>query len=208
MLEMTARLFPSPLDQRRGIVRMHPDALTALGLSVWDLVTVTGTRTTGGMVALAPPGRGAHELLCDELVLGNAGVPDNGVVRVERAPDVEALSVTVNASKEIISTVSPEILRTSLLGKVMTTGDQVSLLTNDLRPLPEVDVVATRRSLANLLGPAWSSLLLEVAAVSPAGPAVVTMATVVGFQGGLSTTGSATPLVLPASGPVHAPAEL
>ncbi|MCU1602976.1 MAG: putative microtubule-severing ATPase, partial [Frankiales bacterium] len=84
----------------------------------------------------------------------------------------------------------------------------VSLLTNDLRPLPEVDVVATRRSLANLLGPAWSSLLLEVAAVSPAGPAVVTMATVVGFQGGLSTTGSATPLVLPSSGPVHAPAEL
>ncbi len=208
MLEMTARLFPSPLDQRRGIVRLHPDALTALGLSVWDLVTVTGTRTTGGMVALAPPDRSPHELLCDELVLGNAGVPDNGVVRVERAPDVEALSVTVNASKEIVSSVSPEILRTSLLGKVMTTGDQVSLLTNDLRPLPEVDVVATRRSLANLLGPAWSSLLLEVAAVSPAGPAVVTMATVVGFQGGLSTTGSATPLVLPTSGAAHAPADL
>ena len=206
MLEMTARLFPSPLDQRRGIVRMHPDALTALGLSVWDLVSLTGTRTTGGMVALAPPGRGQHELLCDELVLGNMGVPDGGVVRVERVPDLEAMSVTVNASHEVISTVSPEILRTALLGKVMTAGDQVSLLTNDLRPLPEVDVVATRRSLANLLGPAWSSLLLEVAAVSPAGPAVVTMGTVVGFQGGLSTTGSATPLVLPTPGPSH-PAE-
>ncbi|MCW2674180.1 MAG: putative microtubule-severing ATPase [Frankiales bacterium] len=208
MLEMTARLFPSPLDQRRGIVRLHPDALTALGLSVWDLVTLTGSRTTGGMVALSPPGRGAHELLCDELVLGNAGVPDGGVVRVERAPDQEAATVTVNAAHEVLSTVSPEILRTALLGKVMTAGDQVSLLTNDLRPLPEVDVVATRRSLANLLGPAWSSLLLEVAAVSPAGPAVVTMGTVVGFQGGLSTTGSATPLVLPTPGSAHAPAEL
>ncbi|MDX6265545.1 MAG: hypothetical protein QOD70_285 [Frankiales bacterium] len=208
MLEMTARLFPSPLDQRRGIVRLHPDALTALGLSVWDLVILTGTRTTGGMVALAPPGRGAHELLCDELVLGNAGVPDGGVVRVERAADREAASVTVSASHEVVSAVAPEILRTALLGKVMTDGDQVSLLTNDLRPLPEVDVVATRRSLANLLGPAWSSLLLQVAAVSPAGPAVVTMGTVVGFQGGLSTTGSATPLVLPTPGPAHAPTEL
>ena len=159
MLEMTARLFPSPLDQRRGIVRMHPDALTALGLQVWDLVTVAGSRTTGGMVALAPPDRGSHELLCDELVLGNAGVPDGGVVRVERAPDQEAAAVTVSASHDVVSAVRPEILRTALLGKVMTAGDQVSLLTNDLRPLPEVDVVATRRSLANLLGPAWSSLL-------------------------------------------------
>jgi transitional endoplasmic reticulum ATPase len=205
---MTARLFPSPLDQRRGIVRLHPDALTALGLRVWDLVSLTGTRTTGGMVALAPPDRGQHELLCDELVLGNMGVPDGGVVRVERVPDREAATVAVNASHEVISTVSPEILRTALLGKVMTAGDQVSLLTNDLRPLPEVDVVATRRSLANLLGPAWSSLLLEVAAVSPPGPAVVTMGTVVGFQGGLSTTGSATPLVLPTPGPSHATTEL
>ena len=208
MLEMTARLFPSPLDQRRGIVRLHPDALTALGLRVWDLVSLTGTRTTGGMVALAPPDRGQHELLCDELVLGNMGVPDGGLVRVERVPDREAATVTVNASHEVIATVSPEILRTALLGKVMTAGDQVSLLTNDLRPLPEVDVVATRRSLANLLGPAWSSLLLEVAAVSPPGPAVVTMGTVVGFQGGLSTTGSATPLVLPTPGPTHATSEL
>ena len=208
VLEMTARLFPSPLDQRRGIVRLHPDALAALGLQVWDLVTVTGSRTTGGLVALAPPSSGPHELLCDELLLGNAGVPDGGVVRVERAPDREAASVTVDAAQEVVSSVAPEVLRTALLGKVMTAGDQVSLLTNDLRPLPDVDVVATRRSLANLLGPAWSSLLLQVSAVSPDGPAVVTMGTVVGFQGGLSTTGSATPLVLPTPGSSRPAAEL
>jgi hypothetical protein len=34
VLEMTARLFPPPLDQRRGIVRRHPDAL-APDLSLW-----------------------------------------------------------------------------------------------------------------------------------------------------------------------------
>ena len=197
MLQLTARLYPSALDQRRGIVRLHPDALAALGLHPWDVVTLTGARTTGGLVALAPPGAAQHELLCDELVLGNLGVPTGGVVQVAKAPDREAVTVTVNAPAEVLASVSPETLRIGLLGKSMTAGDQVSLLTNDLRPLADVDVVATRRSLANLLGPAWSTLLLQIAAVSPDGPAVVTMGTVVGFAGGKATTGSATPLVLP-----------
>ena len=208
MLDLTARLFPSALDQRRGVVRLHPDALAALGLAPWDVIVLHGARTTGGLVALAPPGHGQHELLCDELVLGNLGVPDGAVVKVERGADREAATVVVNASQQVLAAVTPEMLRTALLGKALTAGDQVSLLPQDLAPMPAVDVVATRRSLANLLGPAWSTLLLAIAAVSPDGPAVVTMGTVVGFQGGTTTTGSATPLVLPSSGPVDAPLEL
>ncbi len=208
MLELTARLHPSALDQRRGIVRMHPDALAALGLAPWDVVALRGSRLTGGLVALAPPGAGQYELLCDELVLGNLGVPDGGRVQVERSPDREAVTVTVNAAADVLFTVSPEMLRTALLGKALTAGDQVSLLPQDLAPLPHVDVVAARRSLANLLGPAWSSLLLSIAATSPDGPGVVTMGTVVGFAGGRTTTGSATPLVLPAPAAGSAPLEL
>ena len=205
---MTARLHPSALDQRRGIVRLHPDALAALGLAPWDVVLLRGARATGGMVALAPPGASQHELLCDELVLGNLGVPDGGRIFVERAPDHEAVTVTVTASTDVVAAVTPEILRTALLGKAVTAGDQVSLLPQDLAPLQAVDVVAARRSLANLLGPAWSTLLLSIAAVSPDGPAVVTMGSVVGFQGGVTTTGSATALVLPAPVEGSAPAEL
>ncbi len=208
MLELTARLHPSALDQRRGIVRLHPDALAALGLSPWDVVLLRGARVTGGLVALAPPNTGQHELLCDELVLGNLGVATGARVYVERSADREALSVTVNAAPEIVAAVSPEMLRTALLGKAVTTGDQVSLLPQDLAPLPEIDVVAARRSLANLLGPGWSSLLLQVAAVSPDGPGVVTMGTIVGFAGSVTTSGSATPLVLPTPGPSHPPVEL
>jgi transitional endoplasmic reticulum ATPase len=199
VLALTARLYPSALDQRRGVVRLHPDALAALGLAAWDVIVLHGTRTTGGLVALAPPGTGQHELLCDELVLGNLGLPDGSTVQVERGADREAVTVTVNAAQEVLSAVSPEILRTALLGKALTTGDQVSLLPQDLAPLPAVDVVAARRSLANLLGPAWSTLLLSIASVSPDGPGVVTMGTIVGFAGGTTTTGSATPLVLPTS---------
>lgn len=197
VLALTARLFPSALDQRRGIVRLHPDALAALGLAPWDVVLLRGTRTTGGLVAIAPPGTGQHELLCDELVLGNMGVPSGSTVQVERGADREAMQVTVRGPQEVVAAVDPAMLRTALLGKALTTGDQVSLLPQDLAPISAVDVVDTRRTLATRLGPAWSSLLLEIIACAPEGPAVVTMGTVVGWLGGVSTTGSATPLAPP-----------
>jgi transitional endoplasmic reticulum ATPase len=209
VLDLTARLYPSALDQRRGIVRLHPDALAALGLAPWDVVVLRARRTTGGLVAIAPPGTGQHELLCDELVLGNLGVPDGTVVQVERGADREAVQVTVHGGPEVMSAVEPEMLRTALLGKALTAGDQVSLLPQDLAPLAtgDVDVVFTRRTLANRLGPAWSSLLLEITGCSPEGPSVVTMGSVVGWQGGLTTTGSATPIVVPPASS-HAPADL
>jgi len=208
VLDLTARLYPSALDQRRGIVRMHPDALAALGLAPWDVVVLRGRRTTGGLVAIAPPGTGQHELLCDELVLGNMSVPDGTVVHVERGADREMAQVTVHGAPEVVAAVDPAMLRTALLGKALTAGDQVSLLPQDLAPISAVDVVGTRRTLANRLGPAWSSLLLEITACSPDGPAVVTMGTVVGWQGGVATTGSATPIVVPpprAAAPVDLP---
>jgi len=208
MLTMTAQLHPSALDQRRGIVRLHPDALAALGLSAWDIVLLRGTRATGGLVAIADPRSGQHELHCDELVLGNMGVADGGRVEVSRSPDVEATTVTVTAPPEVVASVHPEVLRIALLGKAITAGDQVSLLPQDLAPMPAVDVVGARRSLANLLGPAWSSLLLGIEHLTPDGPALVTMATVVGFAGGVTTTGSATPIVLPTPRAGKPPAEL
>jgi transitional endoplasmic reticulum ATPase len=209
VLDLTARLYPSALDQRRGIVRLHPDALAALGLAPWDVIVLRGRRTTGGLVALAPPGTGQHELLCDELVLGNMGVPDGTVVQVERGADREAMQVTVRAAAEVVGAVDPAMLRTALLGKALTHGDQVSLLPQDLAPLSAaIDVVGTRRTLANRLGPAWSSTLLEIIACAPEGPAVVTMGTVVGWLGGSTTTGSATPIVVPAATPTATPPDL
>jgi transitional endoplasmic reticulum ATPase len=208
VLDLTARLYPSALDQRRGIVRLHPDALAALGLAPWDVVVLRGRRTTGGLVAIAPPGTGQHELLCDELVLGNMGVPEGTVVHVERGADREAGQVTVHGSPEVMSAVEPEMLRIALLGKALTAGDQVSLLPQDLAPISAVDVVGTRRTLANRLGPAWSTLLLEITGCSPDGPSVVTMGTVVGWQGGVTTTGSATPIVVPPPSASHVPADL
>jgi transitional endoplasmic reticulum ATPase len=126
-------------------------------------------------------------------------------VQVERGPDREAGQVTVRGAAEVVGQVDPEMLRTALLGKALTAGDQVSLLPQDLAPISAVDVVGTRRTLATRLGPAWSTLLLEIIACAPEGPAVVTMGTVVGWLGGVSTTGSATPLATPQAHPAQAP---
>jgi len=208
VLALTAVLHPSPLDQRRGIVRVHREVLAGLGLQPWDALLLTGRRTTGALAALAPPGAAPGQLLCDDLVLGNLGLADGAPVQVAAAPAVAAVSVTVAGPPEVVAAVDPSVLRSALLGKVLTAGDNVSLLPQDLAPLQAWDVVGARRSLAARLGPAWSTLLMTVTDVAPAGPALVGMGAVVGWQGGTTTTGSATPLLGVPSGPARPLADL
>jgi transitional endoplasmic reticulum ATPase len=203
VLSLTAVLHPSALDARRGIVRLHPSVLAGLGLAVWDTVLLTGRRSTGALAAVAPKDSPQHALLCDDLVLGNLGIAEGSTVEVSRATPTAAVGVVVAGDPHVVAAVDPTVLRTALLGKVLTAGDNVSLLPQDLAPLGAFDVVSTRKSLAARLGPAWTSILLTVSDVSPAGPALVTMASVVGWQGGTTTTGSATPMVVPTS--AHAP---
>jgi transitional endoplasmic reticulum ATPase len=199
VLSLTAVLHPSALDARRGIVRLHPSVLAGLDLAVWDTVLLTGARTTGALAAIAPPGSDPHTVLCDDLVLGNMGVADGAVVEVGLGRPLQAVNAVIAGDPHITAAVDPSVLRTALLGKVLTAGDNVSLLPQDLAPLGAFDVVSTRQSLAARLGPAWTSILLTVTDVSPAGPALVTMSTVVGWRGGTTTAGSTTPMVVPTS---------
>jgi transitional endoplasmic reticulum ATPase len=103
--------------------------------------------------------------------------------------------VTLNGPAEIVAVVSPEMLRLALLGKVLTAGDDVSLLPQDVMPdaANRSLVEAARRSLANRVGYAWTSTLLTVVEVEAASDAaLVTMDTVVGWQGGHSSSVRAT----------------
>ncbi|GFJ80269.1 ATPase [Phytohabitans houttuyneae] len=81
------------------------------------------------------------------------------------------------------------MLRLALLGKVVTAGDNVSLLPQDVVTESGVRALiqAARRSLANTVGYAWTSTLLTVTAVEPADAALVTMDTVVAWEGGHAT---------------------
>jgi transitional endoplasmic reticulum ATPase len=188
-LTLTASLRPAALDARRGIVRLHPEVLTALGLNPGDPVRLSGRRVTAGIVARTESASSRALLYADDLVLGNLGIRDGGQVGVAPAPVVGARRVTLAGPPEIVAVVSPEMLRLALLGKVVTEDDNVSLLPQDVVPPPAARglVEAARRSLANTVGYAWTSTLLTVTSAEPAESALVTMDTVVGWHGGHAT---------------------
>ena len=52
-ITLVARLAASAADARRGVVRLHPEVIDALGLRSWDAVTLTGARVTTALVAPA-----------------------------------------------------------------------------------------------------------------------------------------------------------
>jgi transitional endoplasmic reticulum ATPase len=188
-LTLTASMRPAALDARRGVVRLHPEVMTALDLNPGDPVRMTGRRATAGIAARAEPGASRALLYADDLILGNLGVRDGGQITVAPAPVVAARRVALAGPVEIIAAVSPEMLRLALLGKVVTAGDNVSLLPQDVVTESGVraHIQAARRSLANTVGYAWTSTLLMVTAVEPADAALVTMDTVVAWEGGQAT---------------------
>ncbi|OLB81099.1 MAG: ATPase [Actinobacteria bacterium 13_2_20CM_2_71_6] len=195
-LTLTASLRPAALDARRGIVRLHPEVLTALGLNPGDPVRLTGRRETAGIAALAETGASRALLYADDLLLGNLGIRDGGQVTVAPAPIRAARRVTLAGPAEIVAVVSPEMLRLALLGKMVTVQDNVSLLPQDVLPAAEVRplVAAARRSLANTVGYAWTTALLTVVDAEPAGGGLVTMDSVVGWDHGPVTHSTELPV--------------
>ncbi|WP_338090874.1 AAA family ATPase [Planosporangium thailandense] len=206
-LTLTANLRPAALDARRGVVRLHPEVFTALDLRPGDPVTLTGRRTTAGIAALAESGASRALLYADDLVLGNLGTRDGGQVTVAPAPARAARTVTLTGPAEIQAAVSPEMLRLALLGKVVTVGDNVSLMPQDVAPANNVRglLEAARRSLSNTIGYGFTSALVTVTEAEPDGAALVTMDTVVAWQGGQTTHEPGT-VGAPTAAPVSAPA--
>jgi transitional endoplasmic reticulum ATPase len=171
-LRLTARLNTSALDSRRGVVRLHGEVLGALGVREWDAISLTGTRTTAAVAGLVttpdvPPGM----VLLDDVTLSNAGLRENSTVIVAPVTVYGATSVTLSGSKLATQSVSPATLRLALLGKVMTVGDTVSLLPRDLGPGTSTSDATS--ALASSVGITWTSELLTVTGVDPAGPVSV-----------------------------------
>ncbi|GAB1643391.1 AAA family ATPase [Krasilnikovia sp. MM14-A1259] len=211
-LTLTVTLRPAALDARRGIVRLHPEVMAALAVRPGDPLRLTGTRTTAGLAARAEPTASRALLYADDLTLGNLGMRDGGQVTVTPIPVTETRGVTLAGPPEIVAVVSPEMLRLALLGKVVTAGDDVSLLPQDVMPdaAHRSLVEAARRSLANRVGYAWTSTLLTVVAVDGADAGLVTMDTVVGWEGGhfSSVRGTASTAAAPAHGPASTDPEV
>ncbi|WP_330250796.1 AAA family ATPase [Nocardia sp. NBC_00565] len=164
-LALTARLNPSAADARRGVVRLHPEALTALGLREWDGIALIGSRRTAAVAGVAPAGTPAGVALLDDVTLSNAGLREDATVVVSPATVYGAKQISVSGSVHATRTIPAATLRQALLGKVVTVGDAVSLLPRDLGP--DISSSAATQALSRTFGIAWTTELLTVTTTDP-----------------------------------------
>jgi transitional endoplasmic reticulum ATPase len=183
-LTLTARLNTSASDTRRGVVRLHPEVIAALGIREWDAVSLTGSRTTAAVAGVAPSGTPTGTALLDDVTLSNAGVRVDTAVLVAPATVYGARSVTLSGSNLATRSISPATLRQALLGKVMTVGDTVSLLPRELGP--DIPTSAATSALASSVGITWTSELLTVTGVDPSGPVSVQPNSLVSWGDGVN----------------------
>ena len=209
-LVLTARLNTAALDSRRGVVRLHPEAIAALGIREWDAVSLTGSRTTAAVAGIAPPGTPAGTALLDDVTLSNAGLREDAGVLVAPVTVYGARSVTLSGSALATKSVASATLRQALLGKVLTVGDTVSLLPRDLGPGTSTSEATS--ALAASVGITWTSELLTVTGADPVGPVSVQPNSSVSWGGAgtagaeaatpVSTSAISTPTRWPATPPV------
>ncbi len=188
-LTLTARLTTSPVDSRRGVIRLHPSAVAALGIREWDAVSLTGSRSTAAVAALADRDIPVGTVLLDDVTMSNAGLREGTAVIVSTVTVYGARSVTLSGSSLTTQSVSPATLRQALLGKVMTVGDAVSLLPRDLGP--GTSTSAASRALASAVGISWTSELLTVTGVDPDGPVSVQPNSLVSWGAGVPSSAGA-----------------
>ncbi|MDT5140174.1 MAG: hypothetical protein QOD58_4436, partial [Mycobacterium sp.] len=170
-LTFLARLNTSAVDSRRGVVRLHPNAIAALGIREWDAVSLTGSRTTAAVAGMAAGDIPFGTVLLDDVTLSNAGLREGTEVIVSPVTVYGARTVTLSGSTMATRSLSSATLRQALLGKVMTVGDAVSLLPRDLGPGTSTSTAT--RALASSVGISWTSELLTVTGVDPDGPVSV-----------------------------------
>ena len=199
-LTLTARLNTAALDSRRGVVRLHPEVIAALGIREWDAVSLMGSRTTAAVAGVAPSGTPTGTALLDDVTLSNAGLREDSTVVVAPVTVYGARSVTLSGSTLATRSVTSTTLRQALLGKVLTVGDTVSLLPRDLGPGTSTSEATS--ALAASVGITWTSELLTVTGTDPAGPVSVQPNSSVNWGDGAATAPTAE-----LSPPVHWPQE-
>ena len=194
-LTLTARLNTAALDSRRGVVRLHPEVIAALGIREWDAVTLIGSRTTAAVAGVAPAGTPTGTALLDDVTLSNAGLREDSGVLVAPVTVYGARSVTLSGSALTTRSVPSATLRQALLGKVLTVGDTVSLLPRDLGPGTSTSEASS--ALTAAVGITWTSELLTVTGTDPAGPVSVQPNSSVTWGDGADVSTGATAAVSP-----------
>jgi transitional endoplasmic reticulum ATPase len=143
-----------PADADRGIVRLDPAALAAIGADIGDVVAIIGARTAyaRAMPALSEQ-RGRGLIAMDGTVRANASVVLGGAVRVTRASAQPAARVAL-ALRDFSAAPSPILLRQigrSLENVPVRTGDTIRIPIIGGRVL-EATVASTRPDGVAMIG--------------------------------------------------------
>ena len=123
-LVLTARLNASAADARRGVVRLHPEVLAALGIREWDAIALVGSRRTASVAGRAPANTPHGTALLDDVTLSNAGIKEDGSIAVTPVSVQGARTVTIAGSALATGSISDATLRQALLGKVIKQSTQ------------------------------------------------------------------------------------
>src|SRR6202022_4829315 len=100
-----------------GGVRLHPNAIAALGIREWDAVSLTGSRTTTAVAGMAGAQTPIGTVLLDDVTLSNPGLSEDTAVIVTAATVYGARSVTLSGSAMTSQSVPPPTLRRAPLGE-------------------------------------------------------------------------------------------
>ncbi len=116
-------------DVYKGVARIDPNLMRALGLSRGDLISIKGGRETIAIVDRAYPADvGERIIRIDGLIRKNARTGVGEQIAVKKADAIPAKKVSIApVQKGVMIQADPEIFKNGLLGRVVMKGDVISL---------------------------------------------------------------------------------
>ena len=116
-------------DVYKGVARIDPNLMKAMGLNRGDFVSIIGMRETVAIVDRAYPADvGERIIRIDGLIRKNARTGVGEQVRIRKVNMAPAKKVSIApAQKGLMIHADPELFKNGLLGRVVIKGDLISL---------------------------------------------------------------------------------
>ncbi len=116
-------------DVYKGVARIDPNLMKAMGLNRGDLISITGGRETVAIVDRAYPADvGERIIRIDGLLRKNSRTSVGEQVKVKKINVVPAKKITIAPTqKGVVIHADPEFLKNGLLGRVVLKGDVIAL---------------------------------------------------------------------------------
>jgi transitional endoplasmic reticulum ATPase len=116
-------------DVYKGVARIDPNLMKVLDLNRGDLIAISGGRETVAIVDRAYPADVGEKIIrIDGLIRKNARTSVGEQVKVRKIVAQAAKKVTIAPTqKGVMIHADPEVLKNSLLGRIVSKGDVIAL---------------------------------------------------------------------------------